>query len=316
MLNNVLRLIPKPILKQCIKLAPPSRVSEVKGVRSNTGKEISGFIIGCPLLPIQMLKLDTNFVLKRIIAAGKIAQNLGAKIVGLGAYTSVVADKGYTIAQNLEIGVTTGSSYTAWLALEAIARTIKKRGIDLNKMTVAIIGATGAIGALCAKRLCREINKILITAKHIEKLEKLKEDLSKINPVEVIIEMDVHQAVKDVDIVITTTSAPEALLDINEFKHGAIVCDVSIPENVTGELKMGKEVTLIKGGLAKLPSEVRFGFPTGLPKGIIYGCIAETMILTLESRFEDYSLGDNIDLAKLDEIAMMAKRHGFEVAIE
>ena len=314
--NKVLKLIPQLILEQCIKLIPPFKVSEVKGVRSVTGKEIGGFIIGCPLLPIQILNLDTNVVLKKIIGAGKITENLGGKIVGLGGYTSVVGDKGCRIAENLKIGVTTGSAYTAWLALEGINRGAEARGLDVSKTTVAIIGATGAIGALCAKRLCREVAKIIITARHMEKLEKLKEAVSKINPVEVIIELDAHKAIQNADIAITTTSAPEALLDINEFKNGAVVCDISIPKNVNGELKgEGKVVKLIKGGLAKLPSDVDFGISIGLPKGLVYGCIAETMLLTFEGRFEDYSLGDNIDPAKLDEIAAIAKRHGFEVAL-
>jgi predicted amino acid dehydrogenase len=314
--NKALKLIPKLILEQCIKLVPSFKVSEVKGVRSITGKQIGGFIIGCPLLPIQMLNLDTNVVLKKIIRAGKIAENLGAKIVGLGGYTSVVGDKGYSIAENLKIGITTGSAYTAWLALEGINRTAEARGLDLSKATVAIIGATGAIGALCAKRLCRDTAKIIITSRHIEKLEKLKDTIFKINPIEVVIEMDAHKAIENADIAITTTSAPEALLNINEFKNGAIVCDISIPNNVSGELKAGKDVKLIKGGLAKLPSDVDFGISIGLPKGLVYGCIAETMLLTFEGRFEDYSVGDNIDPSKLDEISAIAKRHGFEVAYE
>ena len=40
------------------------------------------------------------------------AEKLGAKIVGLGAFTAVVGDAGITVARNLNIPVTTGNSYT------------------------------------------------------------------------------------------------------------------------------------------------------------------------------------------------------------
>jgi predicted amino acid dehydrogenase len=37
------------------------------------------------------------------------------------------------------------------------------------------------------------------------------------------------------------------------------------------------------------------------------------MLLTLEGRYLNYSLGENINLDKLEDIADIAVRHGFEV---
>jgi fatty aldehyde-generating acyl-ACP reductase len=313
--EKALRLLPKPVLQKAMKWIPPFVVSEIKGLRSRTGQEIGGILVGCFLLPAQMLKLDPAYVLKKITAACRVAEKRGARIIGLGGYTSIAGDKGYTIARDIKTGITTGSSYTAWLTLEGVMRSAQNRGMDLSKSTVAIIGATGGIGALCTKWLCNKAAKIIIVARHIDRLEKLKGALSQTNCAQIAIEMDAHKAVKGADIVIVTTSAPDALLDINEFKTGSIVCDVSVPHNVGGDPLPGKGVKLIKGGLARLPSDAQFGIDISLPGNVIFGCIAETMLLTLEGRFEDYSLGDNIDPAKLDEMAAMAKKHGFEVAL-
>ena len=41
-----------------------------------------------------------EFVMDRIIESGKIAQELGAKAVLLGAYTSIVGDKNITMTKN------------------------------------------------------------------------------------------------------------------------------------------------------------------------------------------------------------------------
>jgi len=42
--------------------------------------------------------------------------------------------------------------------------------------------------------------------------------------------------------------------------------------------------------------------------------MAETMILTLEKRFESFSLGGNADLEKVEEISRLAQKHGFQLA--
>lgn len=36
----------------------------------------------------------------------------------------------------------------------------------------------------------------------------------------------------------------------------------------------------------------------GLPKGIAYACLAETIVLALEGRFENFTLGRNIEWEK------------------
>lgn len=309
----ITRIMPDRFIKSFLKMIPPFRVSRIRKVRSNQGKEIQGYFIGCPLLPKPMMELREEFILDKIISAGHIAERLGAGILGLGGYTSIVADKGHTIAKKLKIPVTSGSTFTAWSVFEAIYRMAKIKNIDIEKSTLAIVGATGSIGSLCARKLADYVEKIIITARHRDKLERLKAILHQLSPVGVIIEEDAHKAVKDADIVITTTGSPEALLDIKEFKPNTIICDVSVPRNVAGKTNSRHDISLIDGGLIKLPHPADFGVDTGLPKDIIYACMAETMLLTLEGKFKNYSLGDNINLDQMEEIADIAMQHGFQV---
>jgi predicted amino acid dehydrogenase len=307
------RLMPDFLLKSLLKNTPPFKVSQIKRVRSIQGKETEGYFINCPLLPQQMLDLDEKFVLNKIIAGGHIAEKLGASILGLGGYTSVVADKGYSVAQNLKVPVTTGNTLTAWSVFEAIYRFAKHKNIDLKKSTLAVIGATGSIGSLCTRKFCDYVAKIIITARHRDKLERLKADIQRFYPINIIIGEDAHQVVKEADIVITTTSAPEAILSIEEFNPKSIVCDVSVPKNITTRENPNSDITVIDGGLIKLPYSADFGVDTGLPEDIIYACMAETMLLALEERWVSYSLGDNLNLDKMEEIADMAAKHGFTV---
>jgi hypothetical protein len=45
-----------------------------------------------------------------------------------------------------------------------------------------------------------------------------------------------------------------------------------------------------------------------------YACLAETAILAMEGRFEDYTLGRNITIERVKEIYQLFKKHQFQLA--
>src|SRR5215813_13415319 len=126
---------------------PPVYLSEINGIRSiSSGREIKGWLIACPFTPPTMMSLPVETVYKKIVACGHMAEELGARILGLGAYTSVVGDAGKTIADRLDIPVTNGDSYTVTMAVEAIREAARVMGLSMRESTVAVVGATGSIG--------------------------------------------------------------------------------------------------------------------------------------------------------------------------
>jgi len=305
------RFFPGVLVKELLKIYPPFVVSKITKINFPRQKESFGYFLGMPLLPEQMVSLPEEVVLKKIIRAGKLAEKLKTGIFGLGGYTSVVGDKGLTVSKKLSIPVTTGSAMTAWSVCEAIDEVMLKNSLRPQDSKLAIIGATGAIGSLCAKKLSGIFAEVVITARHMDKLLRLKQDMENLKKASVIIEQDVHKAVSGAQVVVTTTSTPEALIDVNELDNGSIVCDVSIPKNVIGRGEASKGITLVEGGLIQLPFDVDFGVDTGLPKNVIFACTAEIMLLTLEKRFENFSIGDNIEVSKVDEIGKIARKYGF-----
>jgi predicted amino acid dehydrogenase len=74
------------------------------------------------------------------------------------------------------------------------------------------------------------------------------------------------------------------------------------------------DVLVIDGGMVDVPGPVQFNFDFGLPPGKAYACMAETIALALEGRFEDYTLGKSITRARVEEIDAMAKKHGFKLS--
>jgi predicted amino acid dehydrogenase len=100
---------------------PPVYLSEITGITSAaTGKQIKGWLIACPYTPRRMLELSERTVYRKIVQTGRMAESLGAQILGLGAYTSVVGDAGLTIAEELDVPVTTGDAFTISVAVQAV----------------------------------------------------------------------------------------------------------------------------------------------------------------------------------------------------
>src|SRR2546428_13576881 len=92
-------------------------VSCITGVRSATGARAEGWFIGLPLTPRTLMDSPLEFVYRRLIQCGRLAESLGAGIVGLGAFTKIVGDRGLTLAHNPPLPVTPGKRYTAGPAL-------------------------------------------------------------------------------------------------------------------------------------------------------------------------------------------------------
>ena len=73
------------------------------------------------------------------------------------------------------------------------------------------------------------------------------------------------------------------------------------------------DVLVIESGEIQLPGEARMK-DIGLPPGIAYACLAETIVLALAGRFENFTLGRNIEWEKVREIYKLGLKHGMKLA--
>lgn len=291
---------------------PPVYLSEIEGIRSAaTGRELRGWLIACPFTPPTMMNLPVETVYKKIVACGEMAQELGAKILGLGAYTSVVGDAGATIAKRLDIPVTTGDSYTVTMAVEAVKEAARVMDIELHEATVAVVGATGAIGRTCALLFARDAARLILVGKRPDALEDLRAECMSDN---VEATTDIH-AIYDADLILTVTSAIHDIIQPEHLKPGAVVCDVARPRDVSKRVAAERDdVLVIEGGMVEVPGTPDFHFDFGFPPRKAYACMAETMALALEGRYEDYTIGRHIAPEQALEIGEIASRHGFKLS--
>jgi fatty aldehyde-generating acyl-ACP reductase len=294
---------------------PPVYISEIEGITSQaTGKVIKGWFIACPYTPRRMLQLPERVVYRKIIQAGHMAERLGADMLGLGAYTSVIGDAGMTIANDLEIPVTTGDSYTVAMAVQAVREAAQAMDIRMSDATVAVVGATGAIGRVCSELLVEESARTLLIARDEKKLEVLRDRLKVRARGEVCVstKMDV---LKESQLILTVTSAIHDVIRPEHLQPGSVVCDVARPRDVSAMVAGSRDdILVIDGGMVDVPGSVDFHFNFGFPPGKSYACMAETIALALEGRFEDYTVGKEITLEQVREITAIAERHGFRMS--
>lgn len=320
----VARYLPEVVVAAGLRHMPPQVVSHITGIRSEeTGEEAEGWFIACPLAPRQLLSLPHDVVYKKLIRCGKIAEEMGAGILGLGALTSVVGDGGVTVAAGLNIPVTTGNSYTVATAVEGARRGLTLMGTPLGEATVAVVGAAGSIGRTCAILLARDAGRLVLVGRNTAKLEPLARDIRQAVGTEVRLTDDIAAGLRDADLIVTVTSAVDAVILPEHLKRGAVICDVARPRDVSVRVaRERKDVLVIEGGVVAVPGDVRFRkikrpeeeFSFGFPRRTAYACMSETMMLALDGRFESFTLGKEVSVEQAEETLRIAHRHGFRLA--
>jgi len=260
------------------------------------------------------MELPERTVYRKIIQTGRLAEKLGAQILGLGAFTSVVGDAGLTIAKALDVPVTTGDSYTVTVAVEAIREAACLMDIPLRSATAAVVGATGTIGQVCADLLADDVERLYLIGRREDRLEELRDRLKVHARAELIVstKMDV---LAEAQLILTVTSAVHDVIRPEFLQPGSVICDVARPRDVSAMVaRVRDDILVIDGGMVDVPGPVDFHFNFGFPPGKAYACMAETIALALEGRFEDYTLGKHLTRERVEEIGSIAKKHGIRLS--
>ena len=261
------------------------------------------------------MELPEKMVYRKIVQTGQLAEKLGAKMLGLGAFTSVVGDAGITIASHLEIPVTTGDSYTVAVAVLAILQAAGEMRIPVEKATAAVVGGTGAIGQVCAQLLAGHVAELYLIGRDRQKAEKTAAAIQSAHPrAKIIPSVDVND-LKKAEMILTVTSDTDVIIHSEHLKPGSVICDVSRPRDVSPDVAAKRpDILVIDGGVVDVPGPVNFNFDFGFPPGKAYACMAETIALALEGRYENYTLGKQISLSQVEEIDTIAAKHGFRLS--
>jgi predicted amino acid dehydrogenase len=310
-------------LEKVMAYAPPFVYSKIEGIKSPTGVEAEGWLISVGGTPKEIMSHSPEFTYRRLLAAADMAKRLGAQIMGLGAFTKVVGDAGVTVARRASLPITTGNSYSAsgalWAAHDAVLRlrlTPKPKGKGRVKFKAMVVGATGAIGSACSRLLVRAAEEVTLVSPETAKLLALKASILQETPdAKVVLSASADTYLGEMDMVVTATSgAGKKVLDIMKVKPGCVITDVARPLDMPPEeVAKRPDVLVIESGEIEVPGDLKVK-NIGLPKNVVYACLAETIVLALEGRFENFTVGRAIEWAKVREIYQMGLKHGMKLA--
>jgi acetylornithine/succinyldiaminopimelate/putrescine aminotransferase/predicted amino acid dehydrogenase len=338
-------------------------------IESPTGQVAIGDFVILPRTSAQLLRLKPEEAFDEVAAAVRLAKERGAKIVGLGGYTSVVVQN---VVGLLKLGtaLTTGNSYTVVSAIDAALEASRITGRRLDDHHAAIVGGAGSIGSALASLLAERVASLVLVGRDgdpaatrsrfaailtrmvrhlagrrrrgaIFREGSLADRLSRVRCMDKLFEADgrllraevgeraildearelpirwttdLAPAVRSSDLIFLATSTPEPLLDTRMVQAGTVVCDLSRPPNVGDDLHRREDVMVIDGGIVEVPGRPNLGFHFGLASGHAYACMAETMMLGLEQRYEHTSMGRDLQEGTLDLLRTLAAKHEFRLA--
>jgi predicted amino acid dehydrogenase len=310
-------------VEKVMAYAPPFVYSKVTGIKSPTGVEAEGWLISVGGTPGEIMGRNPEFTYRRLLDAARIARRLGAQIMGLGAFTKVVGDAGLTVARRAPLPITTGNSYSASGALWAAHDAVLKLGLvpkpkrgEKVKLKAMVVGATGAIGSVCARLLAMVADEVYMVSPETAKLLSLKASILKETPdAKLFLASRADKDIAGMDMIVTATSgAGKKVLDIMKVKPGCVITDVARPLDLPpDEVARRPDVLVIESGEILLPGKVSMK-NIGLPRNVAYACLAETIVLALEGRFENFTVGRNIEWEKVREIYRLGRKHGMRLA--
>jgi len=301
--------LPKSFIDIWTRYYWPIVGSEITGFKTKRNEEVNGWIIICPLTPRQMMR-NQPLAKRKILQSVKLAEKLGAKIVGLGAFTSILTHDGADLIGKVKVGLTTGNAYATALLIRNVVKIAEKIGMELKDATVAIVGAAGSVGSACVRILSKKVRQLILIDIDREALESLIVTLGTQRNLKSYSE--VHGCLP-ADIVIAVSSAIGAIITPSHLSSGTIVIDGSQPKNVSKEvIEHRDDVLVIESGLAKI-SYINHELDLGIPRGEVYACLGEVLILSWKDWDRNYSIG-KVDPRHVHEVLAEEKEVGLSLA--
>lgn len=306
------KLIPKFLMSNIIKMYPPYKLTDLRGVASKYNRSV-GYLITCPLTS-DMVDNYHPQVIKKTIASARLAKKLGAKIICLGSRLSLADGLSEVVTREATVPVTTGNSYRIASLIEGLKIAFLNKGLILENAKTMVIGAASNLGNICAVAMAAKVRDLIVIGKDEKKMERLSNQILYDTGLVTKTSTQINSLLKECDVVII---AEDSCSDVNpeDFKPGAIICDIfGTGKVIVKAAYQRSDVTVIEKILVKVPGELRFDREMGFPRGVIDSGMVEPMILALEKRYHSFTGSQDISVNKVTEMNHLARRHGFNIS--
>ena len=310
-------IVNEKMLRRVLPHIRPLLHGEFKGIEFPDGRELRVLIITGALLP-DMISGQPELATRIAIRGAEYARDLGAEAFGLGAFWSVVGNKGLQVQEAVpDIAITNGGAYTAATvkaAVPGLLEAFRQDGGSLGAATAAVVGANGVVAFGVARSIASEVGRLILVGRDLERLDRSAETLRRKHPGLAIETSTDIAAVKEADMIFTATSDPDPVIFDRHVKPGAWIFDIGRPFDADESVRNVAGVKVVPGGVVRPPGpmdpglvDIHFG------QGMVPACMAETMIMTATHAFDRASLGPSTKSANIDFYLTEGERLGFEI---
>jgi predicted amino acid dehydrogenase len=308
-------IIPDRAVRWLARFMRPMKVDQLRGITTPAGRKAHLYLIGVPLLPDQ-IRGEPALAVRRAVEAAHLAANLGATVLGLGAYWSVVGNKGEDVAAQSPIAITNGGAYTAGtvkMAVPLVLARLRARGVDPSRAVAAVVGANGVVGFGICRAVVEHVGRLIMIGTSLERLERSRELLQRrYRNIAIDVSVDLN-TLREADAIFTATSEPAPVIFPQHVRGGAVIFDLGRPYDVDASVVARDDVEVIPGGVVRLPGDPRGQLDMGYGPGLVPACLAETVVLALDGCYDRASIGDRTKTENIDFFVTRATALGFEV---
>lgn len=283
-------------------------------IQSPTGASCEGVVHYLPLTAKEMLASPRE-VQQRILDGIASLQEHNVELVGLGGFTSIVGKRGLVTADRAGVPVTSGNSLTTYAGYTVLRQVLERLQLDPSETRVAIIGYPGSICLALSKLLLQLGCDLDLVHSGSADDEQLLEHLPEQWHDRVTLLDSIDSAYNRNKLFAAATSSG-GVIDVSRLQPGSIVVDIALPRDASQPRTPRTDILVLDGGCVTASRETKLGGESMnmAIKQQINGCLAETMVLTLEERAESFSIGRELAPEKVLEIGEIAEGHGFSVS--
>lgn len=254
----------------------PSNVTHHRPVIELNGVKVRAAMVVCWFLPqIVNERHKLKLAVAKVLEGVELAASMGAQVASLGGFTSILAGRRrFDAADSAGITLTAGNALTSALAVARLRAELETQRRPIHGETIAIIGASGDVGATAAALLGAEPGRLLLVARDQERLEKVRLNLGHPNSACVTL----AEAVAQAGSILVATSASEPILNSADVRPGTIILDLGYPP--TTSVGADSNVTIMRAGLAQFPAAIPIGAYSRLSQpNHLFGCSTEGVVL-------------------------------------
>jgi acetylornithine/succinyldiaminopimelate/putrescine aminotransferase/predicted amino acid dehydrogenase/acyl-coenzyme A synthetase/AMP-(fatty) acid ligase len=277
------------------------------------------------LLPLDSAELEKlhrtdkrDKVIRKIQEGIDMAAAIGAKIISLGGYTSIITQNGKSVLQPKGTRLVTGNTLTAVVGYNNFKRELRKVFSEDSGLRIGVVGANGNIGKILASKFLQDsslkIKELILMGRNLQKLEEVRTDLMGQDP-QACGKVSIYENLKNLNrcdaFIVAINSNDPVIYPAHIKKNGKVlIADLSVPRGVSAEVGQNENVRILPFvSSVKLPEDQDFLATSCSPRGTALCCMAEAILMAMAYITDD--LRGDITIEGVNNVHDAAQKAGF-----